>query len=95
MKKILILAVLALPCLPSLIAGVESQKETNETRRDKMLNQRFEAWCNANGYDYYGISENDSETLWVDFWMETEDYQNAVDSIDEVLSVKTAFNQSM
>lgn len=95
MKKILLLAVLLLPCLPSMMVGVESQTQTTQERREKMLNARFREWCNREGYDYLGMTENEGEQLWCDVWMESEDYDNAVDSIDNVLSISNLLNQSM
>lgn len=87
MKKILLLAVLLLPAVPSLMAGIDSQVAFSEDQRDKLLGERFKAWCLQEGHDYYGMSENDSETLWLDFWSETDDYQAAVDSVDSVLNI--------
>lgn len=95
MKKILLLAVLLAPCVPSFVIGVDSQMQSTNDNRDVMLNKRFHAWCDRNGYNYYGMSENESEVVWLDVWMETEDYCNAIDSIDKVLSVKTMLNESM
>lgn len=95
MKKILLLVVLLAPCLPSFVVGVKSQAQFNEQQRELMLNKRFKQWCDQNGYNYYGMSENDSEALWCDVWMELDDYFDAVDSIDSVLSVQTMLNQSM
>lgn len=87
MKKLLLLAALLLPAVPSLMAGIDSQVTFSEDQRDKLLGERFKAWCLQEGYDYYGMSENDSETLWLDFWCETDDYQAAVDSVDSVLNI--------
>lgn len=95
MKKILLLAVLLLPAVPSLMVGIKSQSMTNQERRDQALNERFHRWCDQEGYDYYGMTENQSEQLWCDVWMESEDYDNAVDSIDNVLSISNLLNQSM
>lgn len=95
MKKIMLLAVLLAPCVPSFVVGVDSQMQSIEDNREVMLNKRFHSWCDANGYSYYGMTENESETLWLDVWMETEDYCNAIDSIDEVLSVHNMLNESM
>jgi len=81
MKKVLLLAVLLVPCVPSFIAGVQSQRETNEDRRQAMLEQRFERWCVANGRPC-------DDVTYLDFWTETDDYCAACDSIDNVLSIK-------
>lgn len=89
MKKLLLLAVLLAPCVPSLMVGIESQHQTDVENRDRMLNERFQKWCDANGYDYYGMSENESEVIWLDVWAETDDYVDALDSIDSVLSLRT------
>ena len=85
MKKIILLAVLLLPAVPSLVAGIESQSETTDIRREKLLNECFHRWCDAEGHNLEAMSENDGETLWVDVWMNTDDYQEAVDSVDGVL----------
>lgn len=95
MKKIIVFAVMLLPALPSFITGIRSQMQTTEENRDAMLNQRFEQWCYNEGYDYYGMTENESESLWCDVWMECEDYESAVDSIDNVLGLSNMLNQAM
>lgn len=95
MKKILLLAVLLLPAVPSLMVGIKSQSMTNQERRDQALNERFHRWCDQEGYDYYGMTEDASEVLWLDVWSETDDYQEALDSIDNELSISTMLNQSM
>lgn len=95
MKKILLLAVLLLPAVPSLMVGIKSQSMTNQERRDQALNERFHRWCDKEGYDYYGMTEDASEVLWLDVWSETDDYQEALDSIDNELSISNMLNQSM
>lgn len=87
MKKILLLAVLLLPCVPSLVAGISSQAETNRERRLQMLEPRFQKWCLANGISYYNLTTKELDVVWGDQWCETDDFINAVDSVDSILRV--------
>lgn len=87
MKKIALLAVLLLPCVPSLIAGIQSQRETNREKKLQMLEPRFQKWCIANGYDYYNMTTKQLDVVWGDMWSETDDFCAAVDSVDSVLNV--------
>lgn len=87
MKKILLLAVLLLPAVPSLVVGINSQSDTTEARRAAMMEERFKAFCSATGFDYYGSTEAELNNYYDDFFMETDDYQAAADSVDSVLSV--------
>lgn len=87
MKKILLLAVLLLPAAPSLVVGINSQSDTTEARRAAMMEERFKAFCSATGFDYYGSTEAELNNYYDDFFMETDDYQAAADSVDSVLSV--------
>lgn len=89
MKKLLLLAVLLAPCVPSFIVGMESQIETNRERKLQMLEPRFRSWCLANGYDYYNMTTKELDVVWGDVWSETDDFMFACDSVDSVLSVKT------
>lgn len=95
MKKIALLAVLLLPCVPSLIAGINSQAESEKQRRLEMLEPRFEKWCLQNGYCYYNLSKSELDAIWGDVWCETDDFAAAVDSVDSVLSIKTMLNKEM
>jgi len=85
MKKLVLLAALLAPCVPSLLAGIDSQNETVQAKRDSMLSERFEIWCSASGYNCHSMSETEKNNLWDDFWSETDDYLNACDSIDRVI----------
>lgn len=87
MKKILLLAVLLLPCVPSLVAGIQSQRESSRERKLQMLEPRFKKWCLANGYSYYNLSKAELDVIWGDVWSETDDFINAIDSVDSVLNV--------
>ena len=87
MKKILLLVVLLTPCVPSLIAGIQSQGETERQRRLELLEPRFQKWCIANGYDYYNMTIRQLDVVWGDAWSETDDFCAAVDSVDSVLNV--------
>lgn len=86
MKKLLLLVVLTLPCLPTFILGIADQCEFDEQKRDKLMLERFEQWCRTNGYDLNSMSEDEGETLWMDVWSETDDYESALDSVDAVMS---------
>lgn len=88
MKKILLLAVLLLPCVPSLVVGIQSQAETNRERKLQMLEPRFERWCLANGISYYNLTTKELDVVWGDQWSETDDFQCAVDSVDSILRVE-------
>lgn len=85
MKKLLLLSILLVPAVPCFLAGIDTTKTMNEDNRDAMLRERFISWCAAEGYRLDTMSENASETLWLDVWAETEDYQAAADSVDRVL----------
>lgn len=87
MKKILLLAVLLLPCVPSLVAGIQSQRDHNRERKLQMLEPRFERWCLANGISYYNLTTKELDVVWGDQWSETDDFINAVDSVDSILRV--------
>lgn len=95
MKKILVLAVLLLPAIPSFIVGVESQVNHNKERKLELLEPRFRTWCLANGYDYHNMTTKQLDVVWGDMWSETDDFMFACDSVDSVLSIKTALNQAM
>ena len=88
MKKILLLAVLLLPCVPSLVAGIQSQRESNRERKFQMLKPRFQKWCLANGYSYYNLSKAKLDVIWGDIWSETDDFMFACDSVDSILRVE-------
>lgn len=87
MKKILLLAVLLTPCIPSMIVGCKSQQETTEHRRSKMLDAEFEKWCKSQGYNTALLTEHQKDVLFLDVWSETYEYSEVVDSIDSVLSI--------
>lgn len=87
MKKLILLVALLTPCVPSLVAGISSQAETNRERRLQMLEPRFQRWCLANGISYYNLTTKELDVVWGDQWSETDDFMNAVDSVDSVLNV--------
>jgi hypothetical protein len=87
MKKLLALAILLLPCVPSFIVGCKSQVETTENRRAALMEQRFISWCKAQGYTPAIIPQHQLDVLYFDVWSETDDYTNALDSVDSVLSI--------
>lgn len=87
MKKLLVLVVLLLPCVPSFIVGCKSQAETTEQRRSALMEQRFNEWCKAQGYTPAVLSQHQLDVLYFDVWSETTDYTNALDSVDSVLSI--------
>ncbi len=87
MNKIALIAVFLLPCLPSLIMGIESQKAHDKERKIELLEPRFERWCLANGIGYYNLSTKELDIIWNDQWSETDDFCAAVDSVDSVLNV--------
>lgn len=87
MKKILLLAVLLLPCVPSFIVGCKSQAETTEQRRCALMEARFISWCKAQGYNTAIIPQHQLDVLYFDVWSETRDYTNALDSVDSVMRV--------
>ena len=87
MKKFALLVTL-LACAPALILGVGSHIDTRTANKEKMLAERFERWCIANGYGTAILNENEGELIWVEVWQHTEDYRSACDSIDSLLSIK-------
>lgn len=88
MKKLVLLVALLIPCVPSFILGVKSQLDTTNDRRTAMLEERFATWCESSGYSYGTMSEAERNNMYDDFWSETDDYLNACDSIDKVLSLR-------
>lgn len=86
MKKLMLLAILLLPCVPSLVLGVIDQKEFNERKREELLTERFETWCRNNGFNLAVISKEQADVIWDDVWSETDDYESALDSVDAVMS---------
>ena len=52
-----------------------------------MLEPRFQKWCIANGYEYHNMTTKQLDVIWGDMWSETDDFMNAVDSVDSVLNV--------
>lgn len=85
MKKFAIIVAAIAASVPGFINGLDTERTINQDNRDAMLRERFFSWCAAEGYRLDTMSENASETLWIDVWAETEDYQAAADSIDRVL----------
>lgn len=85
MKKFAIIAATIAASVPGIINGLDTERTINQDNRDAMLRERFISWCAAEGYRLDTMSENASETLWLDVWAKTEDYQAAADSIDRVL----------
>lgn len=88
MKKLLLLAALLLPAVPSFLAGINTTNQMSDDRRAAMLEQRFICWCSANGYSYYTMQRSERERLYLDVWSELDDYQAAQDSIDSVFSAQ-------
>ncbi len=87
MKKLILLVALLTPCVPSLVAGIQSQRDHNRDQKLEMLEPRFRAWCIANGYDYYNMTTKQLDVVWDDAWSETDDFMFACDSVDSVLRV--------
>lgn len=87
MKKLVLLVALLIPCVPSLVAGLRSQLETNRERKLELLEPRFQRWCLANGISYYNLTTKELDVIWNDQWSESDDFINAVDSVDSVLNV--------
>lgn len=92
MRKLLFIAAVIAAIAPGLLAGVDTEKSRIQDQRAAMLRERFFSWCNVNGYRLDTMSENASETLWIDVWAETEDYQNAADSVDSVIKAQQINN---
>jgi hypothetical protein len=88
MKKILLLGVLLLPAVPSLIAGIETDQRINNDRREAMINEAFISWCSRNGYRVDTLSTRELDRIAGDIWVETDAAQQAIDSIDSVLTVE-------
>lgn len=85
MKKLILLVALLTPCVPSLVAGIQSQRETNRERKLQMLEPRFQRWCLANGISYYNLTTKELDAVWGDQWSETDDFMFACDSVDSIL----------
>lgn len=88
MKKLILLVALLTPCVPSLVAGIQSQRDHNRERKLQMLEPRFEKWCLANGISYYNLSTKELDVIWDDQWSESDDFQCAIDSVDSILRVE-------
>ena len=86
MKKIAVIAVTIAAAVPSLLFGIDTTERMNQDRRDVMLRERFISYCQVNGVDYYALTNSEREVYYLDVWAETDDYQEAQDSIDRVLS---------
>ena len=95
MKKLMLLAILLLPCVPTFVLGVIDQKEFNQQKREQLMEERFEKWCLNNGFAYAALSKDDADRLWDDVWSETDDYLNALDSIDAVMSFSNQIKTDM
>lgn len=91
MNKIALIAAFLLPCLPSLIMGIESQKAHDKERKIELLEPRFERWCLANGIGYYNLSTKELDIIWNDQWSETDDFCEAVDSIERVIEKEKTY----
>lgn len=85
MKKLIITAVCTAAILPNLIQGIQSEREHKQDQREAMLEQCFISWCGANGYDYWSMQRSEREAIAADVWSESDEYQEAQDSIDRVL----------
>ena len=88
MKKLILLVALLAPCVPSLVYGIQSQRDTNRERKLQMLEPRFAKWCIANGYPYYNMTTKQLDVIWGDMWSETDDFMFACDSVDSILRVE-------
>lgn len=86
MKKLLLLSILLVPAVPCFLAGIDTTKTMNDDRRAAMMEQCFIQWCGRNGYDYHALTRSERETLYLDVWSELDEYQEAQDSIDQVMS---------
>ena len=95
MKKLVISAITLIAILPSLCAGIDTDKRIREDRRNAMLEERFEKWCYLNGHNYAAMTAYERDVLAGDVWIETDDFQMASDSIDKVLSIVSDINKGM
>lgn len=88
MKKIILLVVLLLPAVPGIIAGIDTDRRTDEDRRAAELEKRFISFCQAHGRDYYSMNNAERDSYYFDVYTETRDYLNALDSIDSVITAE-------
>lgn len=88
MKKLLLFAAVIAAIAPGIIAGVSTDKQILNDRRGAMINEAFISWCSRNGYRVDTLTARELDRIAGDVWAETDAAQQAIDSIDSVLTAE-------
>lgn len=88
MKKLLFIAAVIAVIAPGIIAGVSTDRQISDDRRESMINEAFISWCSRNGYRVDTLSARELDRIAGDIWVETDAAQLAIDSIDSVLTAE-------
>ena len=88
MKKLLFIAAVIAAIAPGIIAGVSTDKQILNDRREAMINEAFISWCSRSGYRVDTLSARELDRIAGDVWAETDAAQQAIDSIDSVLTAE-------
>ena len=88
MKKLLFIAAVIAAIAPGIIAGVSTDKQIKSDRREAMINEAFISWCSRNGYRVDTLTARELDRIAGDVWVETDAAQQAIDSIDSVLTAE-------
>lgn len=63
MRKLLFIAAVTAAIAPGIIAGVSTDKQISNDRREAMINEAFISWCSRNGYRIDTLSARELDRI--------------------------------